>query len=409
MAKTRVIPVLLAICFLFMMLPVSAHAQNTASLTLICQNDEATLTGMEWSIYRVGSRNENYEEKMALIGISAMTMSDPATPRPNLYATEGQFADIPVFITDLSESSMSAAAATLETEAITRGFTPDATGVADENGRVRFSDLRPGLYLLSGKRYRIGDTTYVPNAILVEISANTGDADLNVFPKMELRSLSVSESHFIARKVWVNDEDYPEDRPAEVELDIYKDGVFYESAILNEENGWEKSWYGDTNADWRVGEARVAENYTVVYLRDETEFLIENTYTPWYHSSSTNEWGSSPPWEGTTPPEGSTTTTVGTGTADGSGSSTETTPTGALTNASRTGTQTNETTSATQTATATIYVPPANPPGNNPPPNETIEKLPQTGQLWWPVPILGLAGIILLTVGWRLRQQEAEK
>lgn len=32
----------------------------------------------------------------------------------------------------------------------------------------------------------------------------------------------------------------------------------------------------------------------------------------------------------------------------------------------------------------------------------TPEKIPQTGQLWWPVPIMAVAGIALVVVGWRL-------
>lgn len=41
-----------------------------------------------------------------------------------------------------------------------------------------------------------------------------------------------------------------------------------------------------------------------------------------------------------------------------------------------------------------------NPPtGGNTPPGGTSSKLPQTGQLWWPVPILGCAGVLLLIAG----------
>ena len=34
-------------------------------------------------------------------------------------------------------------------------------------------------------------------------------------------------------------------------------------------------------------------------------------------------------------------------------------------------------------------------------------KLPQTGQLWWPVPVMGFAGIVLLLLGW-IRRKESE-
>lgn len=46
--------------------------------------------------------------------------------------------------------------------------------------------------------------------------------------------------------------------------------------------------------------------------------------------------------------------------------------------------------------------PPSNPPGstgNTPPP-----RLPQTGQLKWPIPVLAIAGLCLLLLGWTLRR-----
>ena len=39
-------------------------------------------------------------------------------------------------------------------------------------------------------------------------------------------------------------------------------------------------------------------------------------------------------------------------------------------------------------------------------PSTTEDKLPQTGQLWWPVPILAMSGFVLLLVGW-LRRKES--
>ena len=33
-----------------------------------------------------------------------------------------------------------------------------------------------------------------------------------------------------------------------------------------------------------------------------------------------------------------------------------------------------------------------------------VQKLPQTGQLWWPVPILAVLGIIVWMIGWIKRR-----
>ena len=38
-----------------------------------------------------------------------------------------------------------------------------------------------------------------------------------------------------------------------------------------------------------------------------------------------------------------------------------------------------------------------------PTPAPSGEKLPQTGQLWWPVPVLAVLGLLCIAVGWRKR------
>ncbi len=38
----------------------------------------------------------------------------------------------------------------------------------------------------------------------------------------------------------------------------------------------------------------------------------------------------------------------------------------------------------------------------DPPPTEPDESLPQTGQLWWPVPLLAMGGMALFAAGWML-------
>lgn len=42
-------------------------------------------------------------------------------------------------------------------------------------------------------------------------------------------------------------------------------------------------------------------------------------------------------------------------------------------------------------------------------PTESGDKLPQTGQLWWPVPVLALAGVLLLLMGWIRRKESRDE
>lgn len=49
--------------------------------------------------------------------------------------------------------------------------------------------------------------------------------------------------------------------------------------------------------------------------------------------------------------------------------------------------------------------PPESEPGASEP-SDTTPTLPQTGQLWWPVPLLAIAGVILVLLGWLRRKEQ---
>lgn len=45
----------------------------------------------------------------------------------------------------------------------------------------------------------------------------------------------------------------------------------------------------------------------------------------------------------------------------------------------------------------------------NPKPVVSGEKLPQTGQLWWPVPVMAIVGMLFVMLGWYRRRRFGEK
>ena len=47
--------------------------------------------------------------------------------------------------------------------------------------------------------------------------------------------------------------------------------------------------------------------------------------------------------------------------------------------------------------------------GNSGGGNSTPEKIPQTGQLWWPVPMLAVIGLVLIALGLRVRSGKGGK
>lgn len=320
-----------------LMLDVSAASANN-SLTLICKTEEVTLVGMHWGLYRVGSRTGGG------------------------FVLEGDFADYPVSLADMSASAISAAADTLENYAVLDRIPPMAQGETGSDGLLKFDGLDSGLYMVCGKRLHVGDTIYVPSALLIEIEDATDGShtnfDLNAYPKFYYRTLSSELSNFTVKKIWENDENAPQNRTVSISVEIYKDAEFWKTVVLDDSNDWSYSWAENSNADWRVKEKEVPDGYTVIYRSNETQFAIVNTYGG---DITTTE----PP---TSPTESSSTSTEPVSSTSSVTSSTE-----AVSTASSSSTS-----------------------------SGTGEKLPQTGQLWWPVPIMACGGVMFIAVGCRL-------
>ncbi len=231
-----------------------------------------------------------------------------------------------------------------------------AEGVTDSKGCVTFSGLADGLYLVCGDILRKENTIYIPSAIFLEMNGDDA-AVLNAYPKIVLRTMSSETVSYSVRKVWQNDEDQPQKRSTAITVERYCDNELYDEFVLSDENDWTYKWTDSEGHQWFVHEKAVPEDYTVVYKDNTTQFLIINTY------------------EG----DKQTVTTTTTVTTAGGTVSTET---------SRT-----QTTVSSTAKTVTT----------------TGGKIPQTGQLWWPVLPLACGGVLMTGLGLRLRRKDSDE
>ena len=333
-----------------------ATAEDTRSnLTLICRSDPVTLSGMQWNLYRVGARSAD-----------------------GSYQLEGDFAGDPVSMELTTASEMQTAADTLENYAVLEQRQPQSTDKTDDSGSVTFGELEKGLYLLAGKMVVSGDKRYIPSPVLVEIAGKPEEMNLLAYPKFQVRKLPTSDTiQYTVRKVWKNDESQPQDRTAFIDVGLYQDGTLTDTVRLDESNGWTYHWSADALADCRILEMDVPKGYTVVYRGNETQFLMINTHNSTKASTIT--------------PESTVVTTE--------------TTTMAVTSAPATSQVTGDTTApATSSVTGGAAVTTVRQTGNTT--ASSGGKLPQTGQLWWPVPVLAGAGLVLVVVGFRLHSKK---
>lgn len=320
-------------------------ADSTYPIYLSCKNGETAVSGMTWKLYELGIRTDSKTSDIYSIKLND-TFSAYQVDTENMTASD--VADV---------------AKTLESYAVIDEIEPYATGVTDENGFLQFTDLPEGVYLLCGEQTEIDSKIYVPAASIVESGSNMSNLDWTVYPKFEVRDVPEEESEtYTVMKVWKNDENEPEARPYNIEAEIYCNGELYETVTLSGQNDWTYTWEGDPDCQWKVVEKNIPDNYTVIVRDNLTQFVIVNTF------------------EGT-PPQETTTTTAVTTVPDESASTPEET-----------------------TITTTVNVP-ATTPVTTDRVSGGIIKLPQTGQLWWPVPVLILAGFVSIAVGIRLKRK----
>lgn len=360
---------LAAVCLISLMvmfMPLTASADNDKSITLNCTKDGTVLDGMEWKIYRVGQRDGGD------------------------FVLTGDFASYPVDLKDMSAENIIAAGQTLESFSIADNIPVLASGVTNINGSVTFGGLDNGLYMAVGKRIKKNDYTYIPSPLLLEVDDNQKNFSFDAYPKIVRATLSGRATSHTVRKIWIDADDTYEARPTYVTVDLFRDGELFDTVTLNESNNWEHKWVSLENEyDWRVVERAIPVDYEVRIEYNETQYLIRNRH------KSILEWGEVT--RTTTTTTATTTTVPPVVTGSDVGSSTETTHTAA------------ELTSTTTSTTAVSTLPPT----SAQPPQSTYtgggrSKLPQTGQLWWPVAPLGLGGTLMVFTGMKLRSKKDE-
>jgi len=233
-------------------------------------------------------------------------------------------------------------------------LTPERQGSADSTGTIAFADLPVGLYLAVFESVSSGQTTYhfAPDLLALPHWESDGNVQYSVTaaPKGTATHSDggggSSTTEVTVLKIW-NDEE-SQKRPASISVTLLRDDKSYDRQTLTEENNWRFHWTGlPGNNTWSVLETDVPDGYTVSYTTDGTVLTITNQSTTNIPETPTPTGGVTPPTP--TPGKPDTGTTI---------------------------------------------------PGS---PTPKSGKLPQTGQLWWPVPVLAVAGLAAFAAGWRRR------
>lgn len=247
---------------------------------------------------------------------------------------------------------------------------PNVTGRTDDNGRLVWSTaqdrLMQGIYIVIGDPVRNGTATYSTNMFLVSLPGLDPDGDIYIYDVEVSAKLSTTPDEPVSRrvvKVWDGEPTTGAVvRPTSIDVRLMRNGLAYETVTLNAANDWRYQWDElDPAARWTVTEVAVPANYRMTVTAEGVSFQMINTYVPPEVPPTI------PP---TTPPDNPPPT------------------------------YTPPTTTTPPTETPTVQ-------GVKRVPVETPEtpevagasRLPQTGVLFWPIPVLLTVGALFIVQG----------
>lgn len=176
-------------------------------------------------------------------------------------------------------------------------MTPLDSGKTNSSGTLTFpnntSKLAPGLYLVSGKDHSDKVYSYKTSPFLIKLpswdSVNKKEI-YNVYaqPKFSADKITDSPDSSVTgikvSKVWKDD--IESKRPSEVTVQLLKDGKVYDQTTLNKSNGWQHIWKDlpkhnpdKSEIKWLVAEKNVP-GYAVSLKQEGNTFIITNTFRP---------------------------------------------------------------------------------------------------------------------------------
>ena len=251
--RHKLIPVCLIVWILLMM-PMLAFAQSfdahrfgSISVTLMEQDGKTPIVGAEFSLYYVASVNLNSKNNLS-------------------YTFTNLFQDCGVALDDPALS--------VKLDAFVEEHSVPATKfITDFRGQANLADLPLGLYLIKQTSAVSG---YAPcTSFLVTVPNQNTDGyvfDVNASPKMDIEKLT----SITIKKVWTADASTP--IADSVTVQLLRDGVVVETAVLNWNNNWQVTYTDMPESDvYSILEVNIPKGFIATYSQNGYVFTVTNS------------------------------------------------------------------------------------------------------------------------------------
>jgi hypothetical protein len=271
--KIGILFILLCLCFYLMPYQVMAASTSDAvepiipekecSLTVSYCYGETAFAGVEVKLYRIAEVSADFQ----------YTLTQP-------FAASG------LFLNGIQTTGeWNVVRSTLETHIIAYNISPEFTATTNDDGQVSFESLKTGMYLAIVGQIEQAEMYYRFDSALVAVPGLETDGrwqyQVSVNAKGEvLPPVDPDEEvEFKVLKLWRGDENRNV-RPESIEVEIFCNGISYETVILSEDNHWSYTWSAkDDGSSWTVIERNVPEGYTMTVEERKSTFVLTNTWT----------------------------------------------------------------------------------------------------------------------------------
>ena len=156
----------------------------------------------------------------------------------------------------------------------TKEKTPDYTKTTNENGTLKFKDLKLGLYLVKQETQVKGYSNIDSYLVMIpKVIDNKWTYDIKSEPKTEIyKTMDIK-----VVKVW-NKQNEKTKLPEYVTIALLKDGETIDTVKLNKDNNWTHTWLDIEKSDkYTVEEINIPEGYTATYKNEEYTYTVTNT------------------------------------------------------------------------------------------------------------------------------------
>lgn len=256
--KKRILPIFCLLLTLAALLQVGVCAAPVEnSLTLCYQKGGVVFPDLQVSIYQVAELQND-----------------------GTYQLLEPFASASVNLDGITEQAQwQSIAQTAFSCIVANGVAPSQMTQTDEGGLAKFVNLPEGLFYVQEVVADNANGTYIFNQFMIYLPTPNPDGSFDYVVEANPKCLEfIPKTQYTVTKLW-QDGGNSLNRPKEVIVDIYHQGVLQETQVLSAQNNWTYTWTvtQDNQSGWTVAEREVPEHYKVTVRQNDNTFTLINT------------------------------------------------------------------------------------------------------------------------------------